>query len=46
MAKDATPYYAHRKANRRHGQFALKVEGNDVVWIGLVDPPRTPRKPR
>jgi hypothetical protein len=46
MAKDATPYYAHRKANRRHGQFALKVEGNDVVWIGLVDPPRTPRTPR
>ena len=25
MTKDGTPYYAHRKANRRHGQFALKV---------------------
>jgi hypothetical protein len=42
MARDGTPY-AHPKANLRHGRFLLKVEGNDVVWIGLVDAPRTPR---
>ena len=44
MAMDGTPYYAHRRANRRHGRFILKVEGNDVVWFGLADPPRGPRK--
>jgi hypothetical protein len=43
MARDATPY-THPRANLRHGPYALKVEGNDVVWIGLVDPLRPPRK--
>jgi hypothetical protein len=44
MARNGTPYYTHRKANRRHGRFALKVEGNHVVRIGLADPPRGVRK--
>ena len=44
MARDATPYDAHRKANLRHGRFILKVEGNDVTWIGLADRPRGVRK--
>jgi hypothetical protein len=44
MARDGAPYYTQRKANLRHGRFALKVEGNDVVWIGLADPPRGVRK--
>jgi hypothetical protein len=39
MARDGTPCYTHRKANQRHGRFILKVEGNDVTWIGLVDAP-------
>jgi hypothetical protein len=39
MARDGTPY-AHPSANLRHGRFVLKVEGNDVTWIGLVDAPR------
>ena len=43
MARHGTPY-AHPKANLRHGRFILKVEGNDVIWIGLADPLRTPRK--
>ena len=38
MARDGTPY-THPKANLRHGRFILKVEGNDVTWIGLVDAP-------
>ena len=45
MARDGTPY-THPKANLRHGRFILKVEGNDVTWIGLADPPRGPRKAR
>jgi hypothetical protein len=44
MARDATPYHAHRMANLRHGRFALKVEGNDVTWIGPADAPRGVRK--
>ena len=43
MARDGTPY-THPKANLRHGRFILKVEGNDVTWIGLVDPPGRGRK--
>jgi hypothetical protein len=39
MARDGTPDHAHRRANLRHGRFILKVEGNDVVWLGLVEPP-------
>jgi hypothetical protein len=37
MARDGTPY-THRRANLRHGRFILKVEGNDVTWIGTADP--------
>jgi hypothetical protein len=44
MARDATPYHRHPKANRRHGRFALKIEGNDVTWIGFIDTPQGPRK--
>jgi hypothetical protein len=44
MARDGTPYHAHRRANLRHGRFILKVEGNDVSWIGLADAPRGVRK--
>jgi hypothetical protein len=40
MARDGTRDYTHRKANMRHGRFALKVEGNTVTWIGLADMPR------
>jgi hypothetical protein len=43
MARDASPY-THPKANLQHGRFILRVEGNDVVWLGLADPPRGPRK--
>ena len=39
MARDGTPY-THPRADLRHGRFILKVEGNDVTWIGLADPPR------
>jgi hypothetical protein len=39
MARDGTPYHAHRRANLRHGSFALKVQANDVVWLGWVEPP-------
>jgi hypothetical protein len=39
MAKEGTPY-THPRANLRHGRFALKIEGNDVTWIGLADRPR------
>ena len=45
MARDGTPY-SHPKGNIRHGRFVLRVEANDVVWIGLAEPPRGPRKPR
>jgi hypothetical protein len=43
MARDGTPY-THPRANLRHGRFVLKVEGNDVTWIGLVDTPGRGRK--
>lgn len=43
MARDATPY-THPRANLRHGRFLLKVEGNDVVWLGPVDQPQGPSK--
>jgi hypothetical protein len=43
MAKEGTPY-THARANLRHGRFALKIEGNTVTWIALVDPLRRPRK--
>jgi hypothetical protein len=42
MARKGTHDYPHREANLRHGQFILKVEGNDVTWIGLADSPRRP----
>jgi len=45
MARDATPH-TDRRANLRHGRFVLRVEANDVVWIGLAEPPRGPRKAR
>jgi hypothetical protein len=38
MARNGTPY-EHPKANLRHGRFILKVEANDVVWLGLADQP-------
>jgi hypothetical protein len=44
MARDGTQYYTHPRANLRRGRFILKVEGNDVVWIGLADSPRGGRK--
>jgi hypothetical protein len=44
MARDGTHDYTHRKANLRHGRFILRVEGNDVVWLGVLDPRRPPRK--
>jgi hypothetical protein len=43
MARDGTAY-THPQANLRHGRFILKVEGNDVTWIGLADAPRGVRK--
>lgn len=43
MARDGTPY-THPRANLRHGRFVLKVEGNDVVWLGLADLPGGRRK--
>ena len=45
MARDGTAY-THPKGNLRHGRFLLKVEGNDVVWIGLAEPPRGRKNPR
>jgi hypothetical protein len=44
MARDGTPYHEHPRANLRHGRFVLKVEGNDVVWLGLVETPGRGRK--
>ena len=44
MARDGTPYHEHPRANLRHGRFILKLEGNDVVWLGLADPPEGRRK--
>jgi hypothetical protein len=38
MAKEGTPH-TDPKADLRHGRFILKVEGNDVTWIGLADQP-------
>lgn len=43
MAYYSEPY-AHTRANRRYENFALKIEVADVVWLGLVDPARRPRK--
>lgn len=43
MARDGTPY-THPRANLRHERYALKIEGNDVVWIGLIDQLRERRK--
>jgi hypothetical protein len=43
MARDGTPY-THPKANLRHGGFILKLDGNDVIWIGLADPLPGPSK--
>ena len=43
MARDGTPY-THPRANLRHGRFILKVEGNDVTWIGPAEGPRGVRK--
>jgi hypothetical protein len=43
MARDGTPY-THPRANLRHGRFLLKAEANDVVWLGLVEPPGRGRK--
>lgn len=44
MARDGTPYHEHPRANLRHGRFILKVEGNDVVWLGSADPLHPPRQ--
>jgi hypothetical protein len=44
MARDGTPYHEHPRGNLRHGRFILKVEGNDVVWLGSADPLHPPRK--
>ena len=43
MARDGTPC-THPRANLRHGPYALRLEANDVVWIGLVEPPPRSRK--
>jgi hypothetical protein len=43
MAYYSEPY-DHPRANRRYENFALKMEGADVVWLGLVEPPPRPRK--
>jgi hypothetical protein len=43
MARDGTPY-THPRANLRHERYALKIEGNDVVWLGLAEPPGGRRK--
>jgi hypothetical protein len=43
MARDGTPY-THPRANLRHERYALKIDGNDVVWIGLIDQLRERRK--
>jgi hypothetical protein len=40
MARDATPFKDHL----RHGRYALRVEGNAVTSITLVDPPKRPGK--
>jgi hypothetical protein len=40
MARDATPFKDHL----RHGRYALRVEGNAVTSIALVDPPKRPGK--
>ena len=42
MARDATPFKDHL----RHGRYALRVEGNTVTWIALIDPPKRPGKAR
>ena len=40
MARDGTPFKGHL----RHGRYAMRVEGNAVIWIGLADPPKGPSK--
>ena len=45
MARDGTPY-THPRANLRHGRYALRIEANDVVWLGLADAPGGRRKTR
>jgi hypothetical protein len=45
MARDGTPY-THPRANLRHGPYALRIEANDVVWLGLADAPGGRRKPK
>ena len=45
MARDATPF-THPKWRLRHGRYALRVEGNTVTSIALVDPPTRPGKAR
>ena len=45
MARDGTPY-THSRANLRHGPYALRIEANGVVWLGLTDAPGGRRKPK
>ena len=45
MARDATPF-THPKWRLRHGRYALRIEGNAVTSIALVDPPKRPGKAR
>ena len=39
MARDATPF-THPKWRLRHGRYALRIEGNTVTSITLIDPPK------
>jgi hypothetical protein len=43
MAAEGTPH-THPRANLRHGRYALRLEANDVTWIGLADAPGGRRK--
>jgi hypothetical protein len=40
MARDGTP----NKEHLRHGRYAIRVEGNSVTSITLIDPPKRPGK--
>lgn len=44
MARGSTNDHTNPKGNRRFERFLLKVEGNDVTWIGVVDAPRGRRR--
>jgi hypothetical protein len=36
--------FTHPMANRRFGRFIMRIEHRTVVWIGVADTPRGPRK--